>query len=84
MTPDPVVITGEICGTILGLALIVAAFVLLMKRLKLTKLSAAQQDADRKQPEPPEPDGAEPTDLVPAAGRELLGMRPVEPLERAS
>ena len=82
MTPDPVVITGEICGTILGLALIVAAFVLLMKRLKLTKLSAAQQDADRRQPVPPE--DSEPEAVVPAAGRELLGMRPVEPLERAS
>jgi hypothetical protein len=82
MTPDPVVITGEICGTILGLALIVTAFVLLMKRLKLSKLSAAQQDADRKQPVPPE--DTEPEAVVPAAGRELLGMRPVEPLERAS
>ena len=82
MTPDPVVITGEICGTILGLALIITAFVLLMKRLKLTKLSAAQQDADRRQPVPPE--DSEPEAVVPAAGRELLGMRPVEPLERAS
>ena len=81
MTPDPVVITGEICGTILGLALIATAFILLMKRLKLTKLTAAQQDADRK-PVPPE--GTEPEAAVPAAGRELLGMRPVEPLERAS
>ena len=61
MVPDPVVITGEICGTILGLALIAACFVLLMKRLRLTKLSAAQQDADRKPPK-----GAEPAD-VPAA-----------------
>ena len=65
MTPDPVVITGEICGTILSLALIVTAFVLLMKRLKLTKLSAAQQDADRKQPVPPE--DSEPEAVVPAA-----------------
>jgi hypothetical protein len=82
MTPDPVVITGEICGTACFLAALGAFWSLLWKRLRMTKLSAAQQDADRKQPVPPE--DTEPEAVVPAAGRELLGMRPVEPLERAS
>ena len=61
MTPDPVVITGEICGTACFLAALGAFWSLLWKRLRMTKLTAAQQDADRKQPEPPE--DTEPADV---------------------
>ena len=61
MVPDPVVITGEICGTVCFLAALGAFWSLLWKRLRMSKLSAAQQDADRKPPK-----GAEPAD-VPAA-----------------
>ena len=64
MTPDPVVITGEICGTACFLTAVAALWSLFWKRLRVSKLSAAQQDADRK---PPPPEDTEPEAVVPAA-----------------
>ena len=60
MVPEAPVITGELCGTACFLAVVATGFVLFLKRLKLSKLSAAQQDAGRKPPPDTEPETAVP------------------------